>query len=172
VRRLFFLRHARAGWGTAETQDFDRPLEPDGEAGAVRIGAYMQGHGLCPGQVLCSPARRARETWRHVAAALVDAPPACYRDALYEATPEALIALIRALPDDALSVMIVGHNPSLASCASRLARPIADEARRSRLRGFPTAALAVIAFDTDGWAKAGDRTGQLELLVDPDTIGT
>ena len=67
MSRLFLLRHAKAGWAEPGMRDFDRPLEPLGRCDADAIGAAMRAHSFIPDLVLCSSAKRARETLDWVA---------------------------------------------------------------------------------------------------------
>ena len=67
MSRLFLLRHAKAGWAEPGMRDFDRPLEPLGRTDADAIGAAMRASAYIPDLVLCSTAKRARETLDWVA---------------------------------------------------------------------------------------------------------
>src|SRR5262245_48582071 len=111
MRRLLMLRHAKSSWSEPGASDHDRPLNRRGQETAPRIGAYLARHALVPQRVLCSTARRARETWDLVAAALGDAPPTTYVDQLYDAAPRAILGAIRDADADAQSLLVVGHNP-------------------------------------------------------------
>ncbi len=61
--QLLLLRHAKAVIGEGAMADIDRPLSPRGESAAKRMGPTWQSNGLVPDLVLCSPARRPRQTW-------------------------------------------------------------------------------------------------------------
>src|SRR5262245_47015244 len=67
MSRLYLLRHAKAGWAQPGMRDFDRPLEPLGRTDADSIGAAMRANAYIPDLVLCSTAKRARETLDWVA---------------------------------------------------------------------------------------------------------
>src|SRR2546426_6489278 len=66
--RLMLLRHAKSSWSSPGMQDSARPLSGRGEAAARLMGGYMARHSLVPERVLCSTARRTRETWAGIAA--------------------------------------------------------------------------------------------------------
>ena len=84
--------------------------------------------------------------------------------------------MIRAAPDTADTVIVVGHNPGLGDLAAGLAGA-GPRAVRARLAlEFPTAAYAVIAFDAAHWAAIAPGQGRLERFVrprdiDPDLAG-
>jgi phosphohistidine phosphatase len=62
VRQLYLLRHAKSSWDEPLLADHDRPLAPRGRKAAKRIGAHVRREQSRVGLVLCSSARRARDT--------------------------------------------------------------------------------------------------------------
>ncbi len=62
MSRLLLLRHAKSDWGEAGLQDFDRPLAPRGQRAAADMAKAISAAGMLPDRILCSPARRTRET--------------------------------------------------------------------------------------------------------------
>ena len=88
MRRLLLLRHAKSSWSEPGASDHDRPLNRRGQEAAPRIGAYLARHRLIPDRVLCSTARRARETWELVATEASAAPPPTFTE------PAAFVRLI------------------------------------------------------------------------------
>ena len=71
---LMLLRHAKSSLAEAGQEDSDRSLNDRGRLAATAMGRYMASHSLVPQLVLCSPARRARETWGLVAGELKTVP--------------------------------------------------------------------------------------------------
>ncbi len=62
MRRLLLLRHAKSAWDDPGMADRDRPLAPRGLRDAALMAAEIQRRGLHADRILCSPARRTRET--------------------------------------------------------------------------------------------------------------
>ena len=62
MRELILLRHAHAEPAENGLADIDRPLSPHGLAEAEAAGRWLLEQRLVPDRVLCSPARRTRET--------------------------------------------------------------------------------------------------------------
>lgn len=167
MRRLMLLRHAKSDWSAAGIADHDRPLSRRGRETAPRIGTYMVRHGLVPDRVLCSTARRARDTWEEIAAEFAQQPPTTYDDRLYNAAPEAIIGLIAASKNSVRTLLLVGHNPGLQDLAGMLIAS-GDLDHRERLREkLPTAGLVVIDFALDDWARLHPQAGRLERFVAP-----
>ena len=172
MRRLMLLRHAKSDWTRPGTRDHERALAPRGREAAPRIGGYMARHGLTPDLVVCSTATRTRETWDLVAPAFAAAPPATFEDRLYEASPDALIEVVKETTDSAHALMLVGHNPGLHNLAQRLIASGDIEARQRLSEKFPTGALAVIDFAIDDWRKLHPRSGRLDRFVVPRALET
>jgi phosphohistidine phosphatase len=159
-RRLVLLRHAKSDW--PDVADHERPLAKRGRRDAPLAGRWLGRSGYVPDAVVCSTARRARETWDLAAAGLAKAaggaaPPVRYEPRVYEATVLGLLMLVHEFPDDERTVLIVGHNPGLAELAVGLAAPPPEPPS-----AFPTAAIAVLGVAGD-WASAGP--GEARLLA-------
>ena len=147
--------------------DHERPLNQRGQETAPKIGSYMARHGLVPDRVLCSTAKRARETWTRVAVELPTTPEVTFDEQLYNAEPAAIMEVLRKFKGRARSLLVIGHNPGLQEVAGLLIAS-GDLEHRERLREkFPTAGLAVIDFALDDWRKLHLHAGRLERFVAP-----
>ena len=155
MHTLLVLRHAQAG-GAPGVHDTARPLTGRGRRDAERAGRWLLARDTAPDWVVCSPARRARETWERVNAALGAAAPAAgaviYEPRVYDAGVQDLLDLVNEQPEEARTVLLVGHNPAALHLAAGLTgRP--DLA-------FPAGALAVIGCATT-WAAITPGAGEL-----------
>ncbi|MCZ7440530.1 histidine phosphatase family protein [Micromonospora sp. WMMC241] len=134
-RTLVLLRHAKAEQ-SREGSDAERPLTARGHADAAAAGAWLARHELLPDVVLCSPARRTRQTWHGVAMGMTGSPaeggpagskPAVrYEPTAYEAHPDELLELIRAVDPAAGTVLLIAHNPGISLLSALLAPDQAD----------------------------------------------
>lgn len=174
MRHLMLLRHAKSAWTETGMDDRDRPLTPRGQRAAQAMGQVMLDRGLLPDLVLCSPAKRARETWALVAEGLKTAPKMLVDEAIYDFGNGGRIAkAVAQRGGDAATVLIVGHNPSLERLANRLAKTGAHKLRDRLEKKFPTAALTVIDFDIEDWAALDGATGDLSHFIRPrDVLAT
>jgi len=151
VRELILLRHAHAEPGAPGQADIDRPLSPHGLAEAEAAGQWLARHGLLPDCVLCSPARRTRETLEAVLA-ITGYAEQRLEPAIYEATAGTLIGLLE--DHDVERLMLVGHNPGMERLVALL-----DSGRSDDYRGMPTAAVAVLTLPSGQPVEPG--VGQL-----------
>lgn len=164
---LSLLRHAKSSWKNPTLPDAERPLASRGVADAPVMGRAMTERGIDPELVLCSSARRTRDTLALVLPELKVEPKVVYEDALYHASPEEMLERLRALQPDASRVMIVGHNPELQTFALDLIGS-GPKHMRDRLREkYPTAALAVINFTAGLWSSVDVNSGSLNLFLTP-----
>ena len=148
------LRHAKSDW--PDMPDRDRPLAKRGRRDAPVIGRWLRDHGYLPEAVVCSAARRTRQTWELVAPELGGSPSVTFEPRAYAASALTLLYLVRELPAAYRAALLIGHNPGTAELASSLAG-LSDG---GSLR-FPTAAVAVLEFPGD-WADLAP--GQARLL--------
>lgn len=167
MRRLILLRHAQAEASEPGMADRARVLSERGRKDAGKIGAYMASHALIPDRVMISPAARTQESWKLASPAFGSPPALLPADALYDATPEAIIGLIKAAPNAAQSLLVIAHNPGVHEAALTLIAT-GDIDTRERLReGLPTSGLAVIDFAFDAWSKVRPQSGRLERFISP-----
>jgi phosphohistidine phosphatase len=171
--RLMLLRHAKSSW-PAGMHDAERPLSDRGEAAARLMGGYMAHHALIPDRVLCSPARRTRDTWAGIWAAIAVQSPAAvdivFDGRLYGATRHGILSVIRDQDDTVRTLLLLGHNPGLQEAAELLIAA-GDVDLRERLREkFPAAALAVLDFTLDRWNRVHERSGRLDRFVTPRSV--
>lgn len=138
MRQVILLRHAHAEPASAGQADLDRPLSPVGLAEAEAAGRWLAEHGLLPDRVLCSPARRTRETLEAVLAVTGYAEQRL-EAAIYEATPGTLVGLLQD-QCDVERLLLVGHNPGLERLVALL-----DSGQTSDYRGMPPAGVAVLS---------------------------
>ena len=66
------LRHAKSDW--PDVPDRDRPLAKRGKRDAPVVGRWLHDQGYLPEIVICSAARRTRETWDLMAPELGGSP--------------------------------------------------------------------------------------------------
>lgn len=163
--RLWLLRHAKSSWDDADLPDDARPLAPRGQQAADRMQDYLAAEGISPELVLCSAARRARETFARVLPGLGTEMQILIEPGLYTFDSEVLLERLTRVPTGISSVMLVGHNPAMEELAVR----IADRGDRlNALREkYPTAGLAEIAFPGGSWETIADRPGELVRFVVP-----
>lgn len=167
MKTLYVVRHAKSSWDAPHLDDFDRPLAPRGKAAAPRMARFMRTHQLVPDRVICSTARRARDTWQMMSPELGDGIDVVYEDDLYGASAGHILEEVKAQDDDVERLMVVGHNPGLEYLVSSLAGN-GEPAVLSRMRAkYPTAALAVITFDVERWGDVDMGGGTLDRFVRP-----
>jgi phosphohistidine phosphatase len=159
------LRHGKSSWSDPSLSDIDRPLAPRGERAAKLIAEYMRRNRTRPALVLCSPSLRTRQTLEAIEPSFGRSCSIELSAELYGASEEELLERVRAAPESADPVMLIGHNPGLQQLALALSTRGAE---LTRLREkFPTAALATIGVESESWAALEPGDGELLDFVVP-----
>src|SRR5437016_3189346 len=128
---------------------------------------YLRKAAIQPDVVICSPARRTRQTLREIEPALGRDVTVRIEPQVYAGGAAALAGLVGESADSASSVMLIGHNPSLQDLALSLTVG-GNEALLARLaEKFPTGALAVITLPRQSWHDLEEGGGTLKALVLP-----
>jgi phosphohistidine phosphatase len=162
-RSLVIMRHAKAEQSDS-MPDTERQLTRRGRHDARAAGEWLAAQGLAPDVVLCSPATRARSTWHEVAIGVADSgistsPTVDYADALAHSGVNAALDLLRGLPADVGTVLLIGHNPTVSALSARL-----DDASGRSTAGLRTAGIAVHTVSS-AWSDLG--TAQLAAAHTP-----
>ena len=150
TRRLVLMRH-----GTAEQDgptDFERPLAERGRADAAAAGVWLAEQEITADHALVSAATRAHQTWASVAeGAGWGIEPELDRG-LYQAGPETAVDIMQTAPEEARTLVVIGHNPTIASVAQMLDDGDGDVAATNEMAmGYPAGALTVFEYD-GAWA--------------------
>jgi phosphohistidine phosphatase len=169
VRRLWLLRHGKSSWDDPDQPDHERPLAVRGRRAAGLVARYLDETDGRPELVLCSSARRTRETLSIVLPSLGPSLTARIDPALYTFEVARLRDQLAAIGDDIVAVLVVGHNPALQDLASELA---GAGSRLPDLRAkFPTCALARLDLDLARWGDIGPAVASLTAFVVPRELG-
>lgn len=155
--RLVLFRHARAA-PPSFGDDHERPLEPVGWREAAATARRLQALGWAPERILCSDARRTRETAEACAGAWPDLPPAEPTARLYEANRDVVAGVVASAAGSAATVWVIGHNPTMEELSERLSH---------RRVGLGTANAVLLELDADAWPEALARRWQFVDLVAP-----
>lgn len=153
MHELILLRHAHAEPIRPNQADADRPLSPRGQAEAVAAAHWLREHRLLPHRVLCSPARRTRETLERVLEVL-GYTDLRYEPRIYDAAPGTLLAVLEEHREVG-RVLMVGHNPGFEQAVALL-----HSGQSGDVRGMPTAGIAVLTLPADSALEPGCATLQ------------
>ncbi len=154
MRTLTIFRHAHAEKADEDIGDFERELDKRGRREAKQMAGRLAALGLRPDHLVTSSATRTVQT-AHILAHALDFPLARIRhdDRAYLAEAEQLLAIVQHCPDEALHVLLVGHNPGLSVLASRL------DAGRDRAE-LATAATCTLRLPIRRWSDLDWRSGE------------
>lgn len=165
-RTLILLRHAKAEHHGGVSDEL-RSLNPTGRRQAAHVGHGFAAAGLVPDVVLCSIAVRTRQTWDLVSAALDGRRHVEFSEDLYGAGISGVLDIVGGVPEDASTVLVLGHEPVMSGVAYVLAGPGSDPAALARVSaGVPTGAYSVLRV-TDPWHRLERGGSVLTEVVTP-----
>ena len=158
-RMIAVLRHGKAE--QAGRTDFERELAARGRRDSTATGAWLAHQGFTPAHALVSAAHRAVGTWESLAEGAGWALEPTLSQGLYGAGPESALDLVRQVPPEVSTVVVVGHNPTMAYLASLLDDGDGDpEVASEMLSGYPTSAVALFTYDGE-WADLAEAGARL-----------
>ncbi|MEA1938840.1 MAG: histidine phosphatase family protein [Pseudomonadota bacterium] len=167
MKKLFILRHAKSSWDDPDIDDHERPLAPRGARAGTLIGRHLKNIGINPDLILCSTAKRARDTLHLVLAQLDSNTDPLYERSLYMCGAQGWIQRLRGVPETFNTVLVVGHNPDLHELAAAMAVTGDEDAIDSVMTKMPTAGLAEFDLDMDAWSAFPPLAPQLVRFITP-----
>ena len=164
-RRLLVVRHAKSAW-PAGVPDRLRPLGPRGLRDAPRMGRRIRELVGAVDVVVVSPTQRTQETWALINEELGHTGPVLTDPRVYDAWGAHMLDLVRELPQDAGTVMILGHEPGVSELVLSLAGSARDDLRDLVATKFPTCAVALLHADRP-WADFAPGCAALQTFTTP-----
>ena len=176
MKTLLLLRHAKSSWAKSSwpdpgATDFDRSLNDRGRRAAPLIAGHLLESGLLPDLVLCSAARRTRETLALMLPNLPGDAVLRIENGLYKASSADLLKRLRRVEPTVGTVLVIAHNPGLEDLAATVCGGGDENLRRRMAEKFPTTALAVFALDAARWTGLRKEAAILTDFVLPKDLG-
>lgn len=167
MKRLTILRHAKSSWDDRSLDDFDRPLNERGWKAARRMGREISKRGMKFDFVLASTAARVRQTIDGLGEDYRLEAPIRFEPRIYMARASELLELVAAIPQEAESALLVGHNTAVERLVIKLSSDDEEGLRARVQEKFPTAALAAIELPIERWNDVEPNIGQVVELIFP-----
>lgn len=155
MKRLYLLRHAKAGFDLTGQADAERVLTHSGKQDAIKLGYKLKGRNEEIDWFKCSPALRTRQTLETLmevtgySDSRLDIVPE-----LYQSSDERFVQLIRQTADQHNALMVVGHNPTITQAANFLGIDF-------RIDHLPTCGLVAFSFDVASWHQISEHSGKV-----------
>ncbi|PLX37260.1 MAG: phosphohistidine phosphatase [Hyphomicrobiales bacterium] len=171
--RLILMRHAKSTWDDPHCSDFSRGLNERGRTAAPLMAQHMvEELGVEPDRVLCSTARRTRETLAACLPFWSKEQSLRMLDDIYHSSEMNYIDLIRSHGGGVPTLMVLGHNPAIQITALKLIEQGSSTMIRAIETKYPTAAVTVLEFREDAWQNVHPAKGYLSSFTRPRDLGS
>jgi phosphohistidine phosphatase len=154
MKTILLFRHGKSSWKDASLADHDRPLKKRGKRDAVNMGEVLVMNDLIPDSILCSTAKRAKDTVKYLLESIPYDGEVTFARDLYHGYIDDFIELLKNGSHEIECVMVVGHNPGLEEFLATLTEIE---------QWLPTAAIAQVRLDISQWQEL-DEYSQGELV--------
>lgn len=160
MKYLYLIRHSKATHDHS-FKDFDRTLVPKGADDAQLMGVLLKERKIYPEAVVSSNAMRAYSTAIIICKALgFPANQIGQDESLYESTQEHYLNAIRQTRDDADTLFLFAHNPTITDVANLLAN-------QRVIDNLPTTGVVGLSFDIPSWKNLEATMGTLVFYESP-----
>ena len=167
---LTMLRHAKSSWGDTSLSDKERPLNGRGKSQAQQMGTHLTQKEIEPELIICSTAKRARQTLKQIMTHWQTNANVIYEDRLYLASTNSIVTLLAEHGSSVSHIMIIGHNPGFHQLASTLADTGDENDLATLSQRYPTATLCVIKSKAEQWKNIDQNTGELAIFTTPKSL--
>lgn len=164
TKTVLIMRHGQAS--NTGNEDRLRPLTATGRHAVAAMGHAILDRGAVPDTIVTSIALRARETAREVAGVWNHPHPIVQIPELYSGLGHDYLKCLQALPDTTDSVLVVGHNPSIADLATRL------RSSGAKMGPFEAGSIGCQTFAIDRWENLDWGSGHGSWFLSPTDILT
>ncbi|MFC0875881.1 histidine phosphatase family protein [Saccharicrinis sp. FJH2] len=157
MKRLIFVRHAKAETFDGQKNDFERQLASKGQNDAGIMSTVLLKANIRPDLIYSSSADRAFQTAQIFAEKLNINPGKVKKnDDLYEdVTTSDILEIISTTMESVKSLMIVGHNPWISDVTGTMSDSYDDI--------MPTCGMVVLDFKVDYWDEVLPGNGSVKL---------
>jgi phosphohistidine phosphatase len=160
MKTLYLMRHAKSSWEEPGVADADRPLIPKGIKKTGLIVEFLLKRETKIDLMISSPAVRAYETAKLVAAGLNYPLNKINIDRkIYDGYYDRILDIIYGISNDLNSLMIFGHNPTITNLANLFLHP--------GIETMPTSCVVCLSFNVINWEDIPSGEATREFIVFP-----
>jgi phosphohistidine phosphatase len=162
MKKLIFIRHAKAEDQSAEISDFERSLTIKGKMISKQTARKLKETEKSPGIMITSPAFRALETAIIFAGEFGIAPENIQINSnlYFKMNSKYLREILDQTNEDSDSITLFGHNPSFSELADSLCNGGCDF--------LPKCGVIGISFIVTKWQEIKHGTGRIEYFLKPE----
>lgn len=159
MKTILLFRHGKSDWYADYSHDHERPLAPRGRRAARAMGRWLSHTRPEPDHIICSTARRTRQTCRLASVAGGWAATVENEAKLYGGDCRDLLDCIYSAPDHSSVLMLIGHQPTWSEAAAVFSR--------QAVAHFPTGTMARVDLPVNSWLDVEFGIGTLVWLQTP-----
>ena len=160
MKTIYIVRHAKSSWDFIQLEDHERPLTEQGIKRTKLVGEYLAQKKVSVDLIISSHAVRAYETAKIIANALDYPEEDIVTDKqIYHADAGGFFYRFTEAPEEANSVMIVGHNPTVTELVNHFLKKPID--------WLPTTGVAGFVFKAKRWEDLPDSKYKSKLFITP-----
>lgn len=160
MKTLYIVRHAKSSWDFPDLPDIDRPIIEKGINNTKKIATELRNKNIFVDLMICSHAKRARETSKIIAAGInYPIEKIEISKNIYEVSDDDIFDVINEADDNKISLMIIGHNPTLTQFANRFLE--------EQIEILPTSGVVAISFETNSWLEISKAAHKTDFILFP-----
>lgn len=158
MKHLYIIRHAKSSWKDSSIPDIERPLNKRGKISAPVIGNALSSKGTKVDLIICSPAKRTKQTAQIIAEKIGYKNEIIFIDKLYAADLFEILAQLKGIDEAIKNLMVVGHNPGITDLLNFLSN--------SNIDNIPTCGVIKLEIEKP-WKDIDENCARLLFFIYP-----
>lgn len=160
MKTLYLMRHAKSSWDFIELSDHDRPLNDRGRKDAPLMGRELVAREISVDLIMTSSAVRALSTATLMAKELeYDVDKIAIEEEIYKSDKRDLLQIIKNIPNQFNSVLLLGHNPHITDLVNMLSPELIPD--------LPTASIVGLTFSCTTWREISKENATFQFFESP-----
>ena len=159
MKKIYFIRAAKAEGFASGISDYERSLKPKGLKEIKTIGSYLALQNISIDVILSSYSMRAQETVVELDKILSFDTKKQFLEELYYKPYEEVFDIIMAQDDEDNTLLIVGHYPQLNELINALSSEL--------INNIPNMGVVSLEFDINEWSDLKNSKAKLDFFIYP-----
>jgi phosphohistidine phosphatase len=155
MKKLYFVRHAKAENEAVGHKDIDRELAFKGQVDAARMARIVALNNQHPQLLISSSAIRAMQTSVFFAEQFgFHKSDVIINETVYLASVRTLLGVVNSFSNNYDCIMLFGHNPGISHLVEYITRDVVGN--------IPTCGIVQVNFEVADWSLISSQTGTIK----------
>ena len=168
---LSLMRHAESNWADYDGSDLNRSISAIGKKEILKISFLLEKKFFFCEEILCSPAKRTKQTKDILTESLPIKPTIRFIEELYHSSRKNIFDTLM-LEGEKKNILIITHEPLLSESIESFFGKYNDDNIKKAIEKFSTSSFLNISFDCKMWSEINIQNCEVKYFIRPNDLET